>query len=734
VKAGTSACVAIVLALALFVPTPRAAGTNQDAEGSAPQDGTPRLLPTNHPRLPRDTSLLWFVPDSGPAAPPSSSRQFATALKLIDKREFSKALAMLTQAAAQEGPLDLYAEFYAGIAERALGKHADARRTFREIQDRRPTGYLSEAAAIAEAETLESQNDYKGAAAIYERLSALRTTAPDDVLMRLGLAAKAAGDLQRAGEAFGRVYFEFPLGELAPAAGTEYQLLPNVQPIAAETQRYKLELGRAERLFAARQYPDARAAFERIKSAAAGDERELVLLRIAECDYFLKKYRPARDGLKAFIEESSRQGEALYFHALVMRALNERALYERTLRRIVQEFPTQSWAEDALNTLATDHIVDDEDAEADQIFRELYSKYPRGRHAERAAWKIGWKSYRERRYAETVQFFEQAAADFPRSDYRPGWLYWAGRAHEALSENVLADARYILVTADYLNTYYGRLAVARLDGKRAAPRIMAAAAEGPAGTPSLLPPPANEAVVRALLDIEAYELALKELRYAQRAWGDSPALQATQAWISRRQARSETGVQRFNLLRGSITTMKRAYPQYMAAGGEELPRDVLMAIFPLEYWDLIKKYSMANKLDPYLVAALMAQESTFVRDIRSHAGAYGLMQLKPATARLYARKLKIRYATSLLTNADANVRIGTAYLADKLREFGDMHLALASYNAGESPVRRWMTERPDLTEREEFIDDIPYPETQNYVKRLLGTAEDYRRLYGGTAN
>ena len=74
--------------------------------------------------------------------------------------------------------------------------------------------------------------------------------------------------------------------------------------------------------------------------------------------------------------------------------------------------------------------------------------------------------------------------------------------------------------------------------------------------------------------------------------------------------------------------------------------------------------------------------------------------------------------------------MGTAYLADKIREFGGVHLALASYNAGETPVRRWMAERPDVKDREEFIDDIPYPETQNYVKKLLGTAEDYRRLYG----
>jgi soluble lytic murein transglycosylase len=64
-----------------------------------------------------------------------------------------------------------------------------------------------------------------------------------------------------------------------------------------------------------------------------------------------------------------------------------------------------------------------------------------------------------------------------------------------------------------------------------------------------------------------------------------------------------------------------------------------------------------------------------------------------------------------------------------VRRFGGIYYALASYNAGENRVVRWKAERPGLDE-DEFIDDIPFPETQNYVKRILGTAEDYRLLYG----
>jgi soluble lytic murein transglycosylase len=131
-----------------------------------------------------------------------------------------------------------------------------------------------------------------------------------------------------------------------------------------------------------------------------------------------------------------------------------------------------------------------------------------------------------------------------------------------------------------------------------------------------------------------------------------------------------------------------------------------------------------------LIAALMAQESTFVRDIKSHAGAYGLMQLMPPTGRQYARKLKLRYSLRLLTTPETNVRIGTMNFADRIQQLGSVYLALASYNAGDTSVRRWMRENGDLPQ-EEFIDSIPYPETQHYVKRILGTAEDYRRLYGG---
>jgi soluble lytic murein transglycosylase len=249
------------------------------------------------------------------------------------------------------------------------------------------------------------------------------------------------------------------------------------------------------------------------------------------------------------------------------------------------------------------------------------------------------------------------------------------------------------------------------------------ASAGPGDDGAQLPavPPPNEPTVRALLALELYDQALDELRYAQKAWGDSSVIQATIGWTYNRRGD----------LRAGINAMKRAYPQYLAAGGEQMPTALLKILFPINYWPLIKRYSAERQLDPYMMAALIAQESTFTADVRSSANAYGLMQILPSTGRHYARALQInrRFSIGMLTTAETNLRMGTAYFADLVHQFGGVHYALATYNAGPNRVARWISERPGI-DRDEFIDDIPFPETQNYVKRILGTSEDYRRLYG----
>src|SRR5258707_9772640 len=127
--------------------------------------------------------------------------------------------------------------------------------------------------------------------------------------MRLGRAAKGAGDSEKATAAYSRVYFEFPFSDVSALANTELGHLLNFPPMTAGSMRYQLELGRAERLFGAKRYAQARAAFESVRPAAQDDDRELVNLRIGECDYFLKRTRSARDAVRQYTEKAKRQGE-----------------------------------------------------------------------------------------------------------------------------------------------------------------------------------------------------------------------------------------------------------------------------------------------------------------------------------------------------------------------------------------------------------------------------------------
>jgi TolA-binding protein len=224
----------------------------------------------------------------------------------------------------------------------------------------------------------------------------------------------------------------------------------------------KLDLGRALMLFGAKRYGDARTAFQDLQKEVSGDDREVVDLRIAESDYFLKRYAAARDEIRPYVDRASRKAEAKFFYLSALRGLGDPDQAADLTRALVQEFPDSSWASEALNNLGTHYILTNQDDRAAQTFRELFEKFPSGPNAERSAWKYGWWAYTTGNYAETARVFESAAAAFPRSDYRPPYLYWAARAREKMGERETSQARMRLVYTDYLNSYYGRLASRRL--------------------------------------------------------------------------------------------------------------------------------------------------------------------------------------------------------------------------------------------------------------------------------
>jgi len=150
-------------------------------------------------------------------------------------------------------------------------------------------------------------------------------------------------------------------------------------------------------------------------------------------------------------------------------------------------------------------------------------------------------------------------------------------------------------------------------------------------------------------------------------------------------------------------------------------------MYPLKYEKSIISYSREFGVDPYLVAAVIKVESSFSPEVVSSRGAVGLMQIMPKTAIWAAEEMGIEdFQVENLKNPDLNIKIGTWYLSSLLSEFNDnITLALAAYNGGRGNVATWLAEGKMLENEE----DIPFPETKNFVIRVKKSYKWYKRLY-----
>lgn len=154
-------------------------------------------------------------------------------------------------------------------------------------------------------------------------------------------------------------------------------------------------------------------------------------------------------------------------------------------------------------------------------------------------------------------------------------------------------------------------------------------------------------------------------------------------------------------------------------------KDVLNVFYPFKYSEIIHTAAEENKIDPYLIMALIRQESAFNPNARSRVGARGLMQLMPPTAKLIDRSLK----KSDLYTPEKNIPTGVHYLARLIDRYnGNIQLALAAYNAGPLNVDQWLKRYP-LEPLDLFIDLIPFQETREYVTSIQRNYYWYQKLY-----
>lgn len=155
---------------------------------------------------------------------------------------------------------------------------------------------------------------------------------------------------------------------------------------------------------------------------------------------------------------------------------------------------------------------------------------------------------------------------------------------------------------------------------------------------------------------------------------------------------------------------------------------MLTKVYKLEYTEYIKKYANEYNVDEYLIYAIIKAESNFNQDAVSHRGAKGLMQLMYSTAEDISKRIGIELNEDNILEPDININLGTKYISMLIQKYNNINLALAAYNAGSGNVDGWI-EKGTLKSDGSDIENVPFTETNNYVRKILRDYEIYKNVY-----
>jgi soluble lytic murein transglycosylase-like protein len=391
---------------------------------------------------------------------------------------------------------------------------------------------------------------------------------------------------------------------------------------------------------------------------------------------------------------------------------------QQHLRTVVRLDADSATSLSALRKLYT-HLADvgrfDEAMEMLVLLRKLD---PEDRTGAEHLWARGWKEYEQANYTGAIGYWTQLEEIYPGDRDTHRGSYWKGRAFEELGEPGRARDVYrqVALAADTAD-FYARRAADRLPGELEPHEQPGSQAPAWPEDPSL----------RRVLALSNFGLdSLAELELDSRGdEADDPAL-----------ARDITALRGILTVRGGdprkgVQTLKAAFPALGGPFQASVPLPVLEAYYPLEYQQAIERNARERGLPPALVAGIIRQESAFDRRAQSWAGARGLMQIMPATAKEWAGKLGEQHTPERLFDPEYSIRMGSAYFDYVLDRFdGNVELALAGYNGGPNRIKRlWNEAGADEEELDHFLESLDISESQAYVKRILVLSDSYRQLY-----
>jgi peptidoglycan lytic transglycosylase len=632
--------------------------------------------------------------------------------------EYPQALPYLKKAGPKSGELGDYVAYFTATAQSGEGDTAGVIATLEGFDEKYPNSIFARDAALLCVNALVANGQPQKAI-----LTALKFRNPPraDLELALGRAYLKGGDVPNAIAALRHVYFAMPLSDQANAAGADLTSIGGMNASFEERKQ------RADLLAQGRRYSDAANEYSALMPLAPTQEqRDAIQVSTAIADYHAGNERAARQLLEGLQVSGEGNAQRLAFLADIARDDHDEDRLNSLMAQMRQTTPTSRWFEQSLLSAGNMYLLKKDYDHAIDYYRELDQRFPGGRLAHYAHWKATWLSLRQGRTDDAKQGFEDQIAKYPDSAEVPAALYWRGRIAEDAHNIPIARAYYRKIVDRFPNYYYANCSRERLQQL----------GTGTVATETLLDhiPPVTlpktqfgdvpDDDLRAqkahlLENCALFDFAIKELQKTAPKEGPN--------WTAGEIARlyQESGG-----YHRALNYMKRTVPTYFSLDYNALPRSYWETLFPRPFWTDLKRYSVANHLDPYLVASLIRQESEFNPGAISRANALGLMQVLPSTGKKLARQERIRrFRPELLLLPGTNIQLGTLYFKQLLDQFnGRPEYALAAYNAGSDRVEAWLSDG-NFRDPEEFVESIPFTETREYVQAIMRNANVYKQLY-----
>ncbi len=635
-------------------------------------------------------------------------------------RNHDPALAVerLKPVAAGYPQLGDYALYYLGLAERELGQREEAVATMRRLSGSYPQSVFAERAELATAAMELGRAGEASALAARLMGETAEAQIEQEARIVLARALMASNDPRGAYEQLETLRSRYPREAADAQARTIEQSLLAAHPEIVNVNSLAYRRSEAELLLkeglAAEAAAESEAALRLKPPRAIRAELFWIEARAEHSNPPRAKYAAGEylelepDGAHAaaaldmighiFWNEDDTERARVFFY------------------RLVGEFPASPIAPEALLAIGRSFEDERELDRARTAYERLYAAYPSSEAAVEARFRAAFTLYMDGDYEAAARRFaamSERAADGAERD-RLG--YWRARALEKAGKSRQARPIYSSVALSIESNYYPALAGLRI-GVRP-PTIPAASAPDPGrDAPPALGGDAGFHLRRAL--------ALRSLGLENLAPAELKALESFTPGIPALRGFVLAGYQDAGAWHLAVRGAER-----MAARGEIAPEMAERIRYPRAYWDLILSAATRDRLDPYLLLALTRQESLFDPHARSSSDARGLMQLLPTTA---VRVASVPGASRLdLYNPAINIELGSSYLRQLLSQFnGDRFRAVAAYNGGEHAVEKWRAKFPG--DDDQWVENIGYRETRDYVKKVIGGLREYRLLYQSRA-